>query len=1237
MAVTASQQHRGPPAPAAADEGGSAAFGRIIADNARERRTKAKALRDQGRSNEYVLWPSSSSTVATTEAHAKNVASSSFSSTASTSTNTSERTAHLLLRVLCLCFVVPLSRLGEEGQPEKLVQHGCTVDDALDTLEQMMEVRPDLLDDVFASRPGTSKMPVASTSRQQLTSTTFDLWICPRLLATASVLTLRTCGILPISDSNQQDSDATLAARRQASALRTKMLAAIKKVLRTSLLKTNHLESVRAMLWETLKVALRALSRSEDAVPSIGAALLPSSDDEAEESGASSRPILSFFEDFQLPLNSYLTRPKRKPFGDGIARLWLAEDHTPYSCDWASQSPAELHSLVQSYILAACDICLDLAREFPQTLADVGSAAGKLLVETWSKDAAYRRAAELPCRRVGAEIQAVRLEMVARCLESGHGLQEVVPLPCVVDLVVAEMGAYLGTAATRAQGDWSVALGQALRKALLRLRLIHPGASRCPSSTSGISAIHSQAWTEIRHLAPTLISEMASPLPALDGDREAQGGSEAQLSAEDKKKTDDLLARKLCAFEATLILIGHSPAYAGGTAPPTSQHERDFLRILCGGENTEAFLAEDCETALDEEEGGHDWLTQHELNDARRMLQGMHQQRKHGSKGKRKRGQGQQDVDDEEALVSCPDVERFCSLAGVDEQDIWAGEDIATATSEKSMEMAGQLICVRAGTMHHRRYTTQFYCEVSDGADQLQTQPPTASKTRQEEAARLVTWLRSITSFEAFRQLGLIEYARHAVAHSDDETFLQMTSAVEAALQATFPHQAREIRLAAGRLAFAYVARHCRIELGDEAVRPLRARLSAVLSLHRRCLEPTSRIKTRETTIISLGGLGKLKAEEVQREALLALVLELNGTVLLQSCAYLQITGLAAYHRCSTYALLSPHFAAISPPIVERMTSAPGLFLEVLQLTNQNQAKFLQATIAFTLPVIIASKNIKALNLMVSALGTTVPKLCLEQAPAILKNYLLLLPDQRDRNIATYLDTIKRASDHDVALRQLYRSYNGEILGHLTATLGDPERRKVAIEGLRHIEHTLKTQPPSSASNSSPVDASRRPKALGSDLSAFLKDEILGILAWLNDDLMSVNGKKSPSFKAMVARSIGVFIDIVGQNISLVAPQIMATLSSTLQVPELRLATLQSWQTFMTTLKYEEAGGFIGQTAAALLSVWTQFTGQEKKVAKEILRYLVVDNATEMRDHIEEIPNLDCKCARRNIASELWY
>lgn len=60
----------------------------------------------------------------------------------------------------------------------------------------------------------------------------------------------------------------------------------------------------------------------------------------------------------------------------------------------------------------------------------------------------------------------------------------------------------------------------------------------------------------------------------------------------------------------------------------------------------------------------------------------------------------------------------------------------------------------------------------------------------------------------------------------------------------------------------------------------------------------------------------------------------------------------------------------------------------------------------------------------------------------------------------------------------------------------------------------------------------------GTDLGAFLKPYMLGVISQLNDMLHDVLGKKSVEYKKKIIRSMGVLIKLVGDSMSSFSPQV---------------------------------------------------------------------------------------------------
>lgn len=322
------------------------------------------------------------------------------------------------------------------------------------------------------------------------------------------------------------------------------------------------------------------------------------------------------------------------------------------------------------------------------------------------------------------------------------------------------------------------------------------------------------------------------------------------------------------------------------------------------------------------------------------------------------------------------------------------------------------------------------------------------------------------------------------------------------------------------------------------------------------------------------------------------------------------------------YQLLSPYMDSLSCQVIERMVSSPGIFFEVLGITSQESSGFFASTLHYTLPYFIilqadpskAELGAKILDLIANDIhAPSASRMCMNQSTPILREIFALDQTKRDASLEVF--GRYAAELGAVSVKDVVKSCQGDLLGHLIIQLGSPRRGVVeaAQEGLYFLQ----------ASVSPPEHHKSRKVSREEALRTYLRQEILQILTWINDELMSAHGKKTLSQKAMAARSIGALVEQVGASVSDVTPQIMATLNSTLSVNELMLATLQSWRKFITNLRFLDIGPTIGQTGAALLSAWPRFGPAEKKEAEAILKYIVIDNEVELRSHISALPSLD--------------
>ncbi|WFD42131.1 non-specific serine/threonine protein kinase [Malassezia psittaci] len=424
-------------------------------------------------------------------------------------------------------------------------------------------------------------------------------------------------------------------------------------------------------------------------------------------------------------------------------------------------------------------------------------------------------------------------------------------------------------------------------------------------------------------------------------------------------------------------------------------------------------------------------------------------------------------------------------------------------------------------------------------------------------------------------------------------------------------HSQRSMRLAAGRMLWIVLEKYSNLPR-DKRRKNWSDDLRCLASLPVKSLQKQIPL-LQETSILTLAQLGRVRRDETLGEVTAALIQALYlPHVFLRALAYTEAMQLAAKRRCTTFQLLSPFLARIAPIAVDAMYTAPHGLHELAKLLNMSQQTFLHTTLEHTVPHLVnemvggrRDEALQAFRAIASAVGTSVPALCLNQTSDIFKRFFL--EDQLTRDAA--LETlISLLGSRAVTITSLLRSRLHEVLGYLVARLGDPRRETQALAGLEYVRSVV-TAPPS--------------RWKEADLHSFLRDEVLAILTWINEELSAVHGKISVARKAVTARSVGKLVQLIGVTASRVAPQILACLSSTLSEPELALATLESWHDFVQVLRGEDMGPFVGQTAAALLGVWSQLGSEEKQVASAILRQSIITHGVELESYIDAVPSLD--------------
>ncbi|UOH82515.1 hypothetical protein LQV05_005222 [Cryptococcus neoformans] len=366
---------------------------------------------------------------------------------------------------------------------------------------------------------------------------------------------------------------------------------------------------------------------------------------------------------------------------------------------------------------------------------------------------------------------------------------------------------------------------------------------------------------------------------------------------------------------------------------------------------------------------------------------------------------------------------------------------------------------------------------------------------------------------------------------------------------------------------------------------------------------------TAETAVLLLGDLGRLAQGESLCFVLQLLLRQLGSyNSPLRSLAYTELVALAKHHHKTPYTLLSPFLDRISVLLADNIIRSPYMISETMQFIGSTRQNFLHTTLPHILPALVLSRNREALIHVASIVKQRLGRLFMDHTAGILAQ-VFLHPQQTAESLDFLVDLIRSMthgySEHEplITVESLMGSCMVDLMVILVVELGDQDKaaRRAAKLGLSKAMAYQRT---------------------GTDLGAFLKPYMLGVISQLNDMLHDVLGKKSVEYKKKIIRSMGVLIKLVGDSMSSFSPQIMASLQSTLGIKELRHETLNTWAVFTSTLKYADIGPFVGRTTGALVANWPTFDKTAKSVAIRIIDE-IADSANDLSQFVEEVVGMD--------------
>ena len=164
---------------------------------------------------------------------------------------------------------------------------------------------------------------------------------------------------------------------------------------------------------------------------------------------------------------------------------------------------------------------------------------------------------------------------------------------------------------------------------------------------------------------------------------------------------------------------------------------------------------------------------------------------------------------------------------------------------------------------------------------------------------------------------------------------------------------------------------------------------------------------------------------------------------------------------------------------------------DIARLVNMPGPTFLQATLGYTLPLLLERMALgqataqAEMEAMAATVGQSVPAICLAHVSDVFQHAFLQPSDVRDASLQMLMSLLGSKS---VTISSLLRSRLHDVLGWLVEHLGTSAYHGRAYEALGFVHETVATSA----------------KWRGMDLTAFLQEEVLAILTWINLSLIHI-------------------------------------------------------------------------------------------------------------------------------------
>ncbi|KAF8897901.1 hypothetical protein BD779DRAFT_1608382 [Infundibulicybe gibba] len=371
----------------------------------------------------------------------------------------------------------------------------------------------------------------------------------------------------------------------------------------------------------------------------------------------------------------------------------------------------------------------------------------------------------------------------------------------------------------------------------------------------------------------------------------------------------------------------------------------------------------------------------------------------------------------------------------------------------------------------------------------------------------------------------------------------------------------------------------------------------------------------KETILVSLGSIGKTANGEILGQVLPLLVGQLgHPNPIINGVTTMQLLSIAKFYNKTLSSLLLPYMDQIAPFIISNLHKQPILLTELCRITSMAPVDFISFTLPRTLPSLFANSDLHILDIIARDLSVKPLSLFLDYSSEILAHIFLLPGPGQTRKALTFVIKIftDAAQNSSIDIQTVVKSCIVPLLAVLVMEMGDEDEEacSMAVAALKKVERIMMVAPNRGRTLPAP------------DLGAFLKTYMLGLISEINDSLQDVRGKKTVTAKRKILRGLGALINQIGPPVNNVSPQIMATFQTMVGIPELSEITLESWHSFLSTLRPRDIGPHVGPTSAAFISSWPSLSPSAREMAIRILDYIVIQSGHELGKHLDDIVDL---------------